>query len=166
MRGPAHLYPRASQGAWPRSCSGGPLRRFSGPLGPGPCRISHTNCREIYILGGPRGGRDRHVLRVQRGVRYQPGPRLRSQGLRVACRLGRRYVNPLALTDLPMCPSFGRCATVGKASPECQVGRSSRNFAQCVLCELRPQGLLRSSVFSEVHLRSSPWQMRLLARAC
>ena len=28
-------------------------------------------------------------------------------------------VNPLALTVRAMCPSFGRCATVEKASPEC-----------------------------------------------
>jgi hypothetical protein len=27
-----------------------------------------------------------------------------------------------------MCPSFGRCATVGKASPECHVGNCLKSF--------------------------------------
>ena len=78
-------------------------------------------------------------------------PKASSLGLvRYKCVQRVAYVNPLALTDLPMCPSYSRCATVGKASPECQVGRSSRNVAQCVLCELRPQEPLGSSVFAEV----------------
>jgi hypothetical protein len=35
-------------------------------------------------------------------------------------------VNPLALILWPMCPSFGRCGIVEKASPEFQEGWGSR----------------------------------------
>jgi hypothetical protein len=49
----------------------------------------------------------------------------------------------LALTDRPMRPGFGECATVEEAYPSCREG-FTLNYGCDEFCELRLFGVLRS----------------------